>query len=46
VLAHGLVKERAVPPVEIERAIERRHRFQADPETHTYVGEEGSNGES
>jgi phage-related protein len=28
VLAHGLVKERAVPPADIERAIERRHRFE------------------
>ena len=46
VLAHGLVKERTVPPADIERAIERRRRFEADPETHTYVGEEGSNGES
>ena len=42
VLAHGLVKERAVPPADIERAIERRHRFEADPDAHTYAGEEGS----
>jgi len=46
VLAHGLVKERTVPPADIERAIERRRRFEADPETHTYVGEGGSHGES
>jgi len=45
VLAHGLVKERAVPPADIERAIKRRERFEADPEIHTYVGEGGSNGE-
>src|SRR5215208_7671248 len=35
VLAHGLIKERAVSPADIERAIERRRRFEADPETHT-----------
>ena len=44
VLAHGLVKERAVPPAEIDLAIKRRERFEADPETHTYVGAGGSNG--
>jgi phage-related protein len=46
VLAHGLVKERAVPPADIERTIERRLRFEANPETHTYVGEGGSHGEN
>jgi phage-related protein len=46
VLAHGLVKERAVPPAGIERAIERRLRFEANPATHTYVGEGGSHGEN
>lgn len=45
VLAHALVKERAVPPVDIERAIERRRRFETDPEAHTYVGYGDDNGE-
>lgn len=36
VLAHGLVKERAVPPREIEVAMRRRMQFEADPEGHTY----------
>lgn len=36
VLSHGLVKERAVPPKEIDLAIRRKRLFEADPETHTY----------
>lgn len=36
VLSHGLVKERAVPPVEIDRAIERKTRFARNPKRHTY----------
>ena len=36
VLSHGLVKERNVPPREIELAIRRKSRFEADPEAHTY----------
>jgi phage-related protein len=36
VLAHGLVKEREVPPREIEEAIRRRRKFELDPERHTY----------
>ncbi len=36
VLAHGLVKERAVPAVEIEEAIRRKRRFEQAPEAHTY----------
>jgi hypothetical protein len=39
VLAHGLVKEGAVPPKEIERAIERKRRFEGNPKLHTYEGE-------
>ena len=35
VVSHGIVKERAVPPVEIERAIVRRTQFLADPLRHT-----------
>jgi phage-related protein len=36
VLAHGLVKEREVPPREIEEAIRRKRKFELDPERHTY----------
>ncbi|MFW6114351.1 MAG: type II toxin-antitoxin system RelE/ParE family toxin [bacterium] len=36
VLSHGLVKERRVPPKEIDLAAERKRRFEADPEAHTY----------
>src|SRR5436305_14706921 len=35
VVSHGLVKERVVPPVEIERAIRRMKRFVAEPKDHT-----------
>jgi hypothetical protein len=36
VLSHGLLKERAVPPGEIDNAVERRTKFTADPKRHTY----------
>ena len=36
VVSHGLIKERAVPPSEIERAVERKKRFEANPRKHTY----------
>jgi hypothetical protein len=36
VLAHGLVKEREVPPRDIEEAIRRKRKFDLDPEGHTY----------
>lgn len=36
ILSHGLVKERAVPSIEIDRAIERKRRFLADPNRHTH----------
>lgn len=39
VLAHGIVKEREVPLNEIDRAIERRRKFEAAPELHTYQEE-------
>jgi hypothetical protein len=35
-VSHGHVKERTVPPREIDRAIERKKRFEANPELHTY----------
>lgn len=40
VLSHGLVKERRVPPKEIDLAVERRRRFEADPDAHTYREDE------
>jgi hypothetical protein len=40
VLSHGIVKEREVPPKEIDKAIERRNRFELNPEQHTYKEEE------
>lgn len=36
VVSHGIVKERVVPPREIDRAIERKKRFEANPRRHTY----------
>ena len=36
VVSHGLVKEREVPPKDIDYAIERKKRFQANPDPHTY----------
>ena len=35
-LAHGLIKEKEVPDVDINRAIERRRRFLEAPDKHTY----------
>ena len=36
VVSHGVVKQRVVPPKEINRAIERKQRFAANPPLHTY----------
>jgi phage-related protein len=36
VLSHGIVKERAVPPREIDVAVKRRQQFIANPEQHTF----------
>lgn len=36
VLAHGLTKEREVPPRDIEEAIRRKRKFELDPQRHTY----------
>jgi len=41
VVSHGLIKEREVPPREIDSAIERKMRFQADPQRHTFHMEGG-----
>jgi phage-related protein len=34
VLSHGLAKEKDVPQNEIDRAVERKRRFEADPADH------------
>ena len=36
ILAHGITKEAAVPKTEIDRAVQRRKAFEADPQRHTY----------
>ena len=36
VLAHGLIKERAIPPREIALAIERKELFRTNPKVHTH----------
>jgi len=36
VMTQGLVKERVVPVKEIERAIERKKKFERNPELHTH----------
>ncbi len=37
-LTHGIVKESRVPPKEIDEAILRKEKWEADPKTHTYEG--------
>jgi phage-related protein len=39
VLSHGIVKEDRVPSIEIDRAIQRRKKFEFDPTAHTYEEE-------
>ncbi|RJP40657.1 MAG: type II toxin-antitoxin system RelE/ParE family toxin [Phycisphaerales bacterium] len=36
VVSHGIEKERAVPAKEIDRAVERKRRFERRPEKHTF----------
>jgi len=36
VISHGVIKEKAVPPKEIDRAIERMEAFEQDPDAHTF----------
>ena len=40
ILAHGLVKEKEVPSTDIERALERKRRFENNPDKHTYEGDD------
>ena len=37
VLAHGVIKDRVVPPRDIDRAIARKVKFAKDPKGHTYL---------
>ena len=39
ILAHSLTKEDEVPKVDIERTIQRKKRFEANPKAHTYESE-------
>jgi hypothetical protein len=36
VVSHGITKEQRVPPREINRAIERKHIFMANPTRYTF----------
>lgn len=36
ILSHALTKEDVVPRADIERAIQRRMRYEKDPKSHTY----------
>ena len=36
ILSHGLTKEREVPPLEIDEAIERKRKYGMDPRKHTH----------
>ena len=36
VLGHGLIKQRVVSPKEIDWAVERKNKFERDPEGHSY----------
>jgi phage-related protein len=41
ILAHAITKEKAaVPPIDIERAIARKHLFEENLEVHTYIEEQ------
>ena len=39
VLTHGLKKKKGVPPREIDRAVEQKKKFEADPQSHTFQWE-------
>jgi phage-related protein len=36
VVSHGILKERAVPPKEIDRALKRKEEFAKDPKMHAH----------
>ena len=39
VVSHGLVKPAEVPPKEIEKAIQRKQKFEKNPKAHTHEEE-------
>jgi len=39
VLGHAITKESEIPVIEIKRASERRIKFLASPETHSFTGD-------
>ena len=41
VLAHAITKEDQIPRADLARAVERRRRFEANPNPHTYEGDIG-----
>jgi len=42
VLSHGLTKERVVPPIDIDRAVHRKRKFEQDPQARTFLWEGSS----
>lgn len=46
VIVHGLTKEADVPATEIERALDRRRRYERDPKAHRFEPEEPDEQES
>jgi hypothetical protein len=40
VVSHGLMKERAVPPGDINLAVKRKAKFEANPGRHTFEPKE------
>jgi phage-related protein len=40
VVSHGLVKEKTVPPKEIDRVVERKKKFESDPISRAFRGED------
>lgn len=39
VLTHGLTKEKGIPDKEIEKSVNLKKKFEADPESHTFQWE-------
>lgn len=39
VVSHGLVKERRVPPLEIDAVVKRKEKFEQDPTGHAFLME-------
>jgi phage-related protein len=40
VVSHGLVKEKAVPTKDIDRAVERKKKFDSDPSSRRFRGKD------